>query len=61
MDWFPCDGNEGWYPCETGRRPYLLWVWQLVCPVYRLSQDNNPVRESTRNVMSAVVTVIHTV
>jgi hypothetical protein len=20
MDWFPCNGNEGWYPCETGRQ-----------------------------------------
>jgi hypothetical protein len=39
MDWFPCNGNEGWYPREAGRQTHLLWVWQLVCLVYGLSQQ----------------------
>ena len=59
MDWFPCSGNEGWYPREAGRQTHLPWVWQLVCPVYRLSQQ--PHEGINTNVMSPGVTVIYTV
>jgi hypothetical protein len=59
MDWFPCNGNEGWYPREAGRQTHLLWVWQSVCPVYGLSQQ--PHEGINTNVMSPVVTVVYTV
>jgi len=43
-------------PLWSRRQPYLLWVWQARRPVHCLSQENNSMREWTRNVMSAAVT-----